>query len=199
MLESRGEPAATVLGTFGVERHLAVFTGQTAHAGATPMPMRRDTFMATAQAALAIREVGFDHDGRLHRRRSDERARRGDRGARTHGDAAGPAPPRPGRAGGDARRGPRRLRAGRGGSRLRGRVAAPLVDPADPVRRAPDRLRAPGGPGRRRQGHRDPERAAPRRRRDGTADPDCDAVLVVLPAGFAHEGGGHARGRPPRG
>jgi hydantoinase/carbamoylase family amidase len=63
VLESKGEPAATVLGTCGVERHLAVFTGQTAHAGATPMSLRRDTFMATSQAALAIREVGFRHDG----------------------------------------------------------------------------------------------------------------------------------------
>jgi hydantoinase/carbamoylase family amidase len=63
VLESRGEPAATVLGTFGVERHLAVFTGETAHAGATPMPMRHDTFMATAQAALAISQIGFDHEG----------------------------------------------------------------------------------------------------------------------------------------
>jgi hydantoinase/carbamoylase family amidase len=63
VLESKGEPAATVLGTFGVERHEAVFTGQTAHAGATPMGLRRDTFSATAQAALAIREVGFRHDG----------------------------------------------------------------------------------------------------------------------------------------
>jgi hydantoinase/carbamoylase family amidase len=63
VLESRGEPAATVLGTCGVERHVAVFTGQTAHAGATPMNLRRDTFMATSQAALAIREVGFEHDG----------------------------------------------------------------------------------------------------------------------------------------
>ncbi|HEV2874237.1 MAG TPA: Zn-dependent hydrolase [Thermoleophilaceae bacterium] len=63
VLESKGEPAATVLGTFGVERHEAVFTGQTAHAGATPMGLRHDTFSATAQAALAIREVGFRHDG----------------------------------------------------------------------------------------------------------------------------------------
>src|SRR4051812_36305736 len=45
VLESRGEPAATVLGTYGVERHVSVFTGQTAHAGATPMAMRHDTFM----------------------------------------------------------------------------------------------------------------------------------------------------------
>jgi hydantoinase/carbamoylase family amidase len=63
VLESRGEPAATVLGTFGVERHEAVFTGQTAHAGATPMGLRHDTFSATAQAALAIRDVGFKHHG----------------------------------------------------------------------------------------------------------------------------------------
>ena len=63
VLESRGEPAATVLGTCGVERHTVVFTGQTAHAGATPMGLRRDSFAATAQAALAIREVGFRHDG----------------------------------------------------------------------------------------------------------------------------------------
>ena len=63
VLESRGEPAATVLGTCGVERHTAVFTGQAAHAGATPMGLRRDSFAATAQAALAIREIGFRHDG----------------------------------------------------------------------------------------------------------------------------------------
>jgi hydantoinase/carbamoylase family amidase len=63
VLESRDEPAATVLGTCGVERHAAVFTGETAHAGATPMPLRHDTFMATAQAALAIRDIGFKHDG----------------------------------------------------------------------------------------------------------------------------------------
>ena len=63
VLESRGEPAATVLGTCGVERHVGVFTGQAAHAGATPMELRRDSFAATAQAALAIREVGFRHNG----------------------------------------------------------------------------------------------------------------------------------------
>jgi N-carbamoyl-L-amino-acid hydrolase len=63
VLESRGEPAAAVLGTFGVERHLCVFTGQAAHAGATPMGQRRDSFAAAARAALAIREVGFRHEG----------------------------------------------------------------------------------------------------------------------------------------
>jgi hydantoinase/carbamoylase family amidase len=63
VLESQDEPAAAVLGTFGVERHLAVFTGQAAHAGATPMELRRDSFAATAQAALAIREIGLAHEG----------------------------------------------------------------------------------------------------------------------------------------
>jgi len=62
VLEGRGEPAAAVLGTFGVERHVAVFTGQASHAGATPMGQRRDSFAACAQAALAIRDVGLRHD-----------------------------------------------------------------------------------------------------------------------------------------
>jgi hydantoinase/carbamoylase family amidase len=63
VLESRGEPAAAVLGTFGVERHLAVFTGEAAHAGATPMDQRRDSFAAAAQAALGIRELGLRTEG----------------------------------------------------------------------------------------------------------------------------------------
>ncbi|MEA2136121.1 MAG: beta-ureidopropionase / N-carbamoyl-L-amino-acid hydrolase [Solirubrobacteraceae bacterium] len=63
VLEERGEPAAAVLGTFGVERRLAVFSGRAAHAGATPMNLRQDSFLAAAQAALAIREVGVRHEG----------------------------------------------------------------------------------------------------------------------------------------
>jgi N-carbamoyl-L-amino-acid hydrolase len=63
VLQSRGEPAAAVLGTCGVERHVAVFAGQAAHAGATPMALRRDSFAAAAAAALAIREIGFRHEG----------------------------------------------------------------------------------------------------------------------------------------
>jgi hydantoinase/carbamoylase family amidase len=63
VLESQDASAAAVLGTCGVERHVVVFTGQTAHAGATPMAMRRDSFAAAAQAALAIRRIGFEHEG----------------------------------------------------------------------------------------------------------------------------------------
>jgi N-carbamoyl-L-amino-acid hydrolase len=62
LLES-GRLASAVAGTFGVERFLVTFTGQAAHAGSTPMGMRRDSFLAAAAAALAIREVGVSHDG----------------------------------------------------------------------------------------------------------------------------------------
>ncbi len=63
VLESRDEPAAVVLGTVGVERRAAVFTGRAAHAGATPMDMRQDSFLAAARAALEIREIGLAHEG----------------------------------------------------------------------------------------------------------------------------------------
>ena len=139
VLESRGEPAATVLGTCGVERHTVVFTGQAAHAGATPMGLRRDSFAATAQAALAIREVGFRHDGVC---------------------TVGGATSQPGVVTAVAGRTDmlldqrhldpdvlaamleeraRGLPRGRRGARLRGRARAPLVDPPDPVRRPADR------------------------------------------------------------
>jgi hydantoinase/carbamoylase family amidase len=63
VLEARDEPAAVVLGTVGVERRAAVFSGRAAHAGATPMDMRQDSFLAAARAALLIREVGLAHEG----------------------------------------------------------------------------------------------------------------------------------------
>jgi hydantoinase/carbamoylase family amidase len=63
VLEARGESAAVVLGTVGVERRAAVFSGRAAHAGATPMDMRQDSFLAAARAALLIRDVGLAHEG----------------------------------------------------------------------------------------------------------------------------------------
>jgi N-carbamoyl-L-amino-acid hydrolase len=62
LLES-GRLASAVAGTFGVERYRITFSGQAAHAGSTPMRMRRDSFLAAAAAALAIREVGVTHQG----------------------------------------------------------------------------------------------------------------------------------------
>ncbi len=63
VLESEGLKASAVVGTVGVERWRAVFSGQAAHAGSTPMHLRRDTFLAAAQTALALREVGIRHGG----------------------------------------------------------------------------------------------------------------------------------------
>jgi allantoate deiminase len=61
VLESMQKPTGVVLGTFGVERHMIRFIGQAAHSGSTPIPMRRDAFLAAAQTALACREIALRH------------------------------------------------------------------------------------------------------------------------------------------
>src|SRR3954469_12593084 len=61
VLESIQKPTGVVLGTFGVERHMLRFTGQAAHSGSTPIPMRRDAFLAAAQTALECRDIGLRH------------------------------------------------------------------------------------------------------------------------------------------
>ncbi|HEY2153625.1 MAG TPA: Zn-dependent hydrolase [Vicinamibacterales bacterium] len=61
VLESLNRPTGVVLGTFGVERNLLRFTGQAAHSGSTPIPMRRDAFLAAAQAALEFRQIALRH------------------------------------------------------------------------------------------------------------------------------------------
>src|SRR5712692_2110660 len=61
VLESLQKPTGVVLGTFGVERHMLRFTGQAAHSGSTPIPMRRDAFLAAAQTAIACREIARRH------------------------------------------------------------------------------------------------------------------------------------------
>lgn len=61
VLEALNKPAGVVLGTFGVERHLLRFTGQAAHSGSTPIPLRRDAFLAAAESALAFRDIAVKH------------------------------------------------------------------------------------------------------------------------------------------
>jgi hydantoinase/carbamoylase family amidase len=63
VLLDTGRLASAVSGTFGDERYLVTFTGQAAHAGSTPMRLRRDSLAAAATAALEIREVGIRNDG----------------------------------------------------------------------------------------------------------------------------------------
>jgi hydantoinase/carbamoylase family amidase len=62
VLESLGAAAGTVLGTVGVERHRVIFRGQAAHAGSTPMSHRRDSFLAAARFALAVRDAAIRHE-----------------------------------------------------------------------------------------------------------------------------------------
>src|SRR5689334_313434 len=61
VLESMNKSTGVVLGTFGVERNMLRFVGQAAHSGSTPIPMRRDAFLAAAQTALECREIAKRH------------------------------------------------------------------------------------------------------------------------------------------
>jgi hydantoinase/carbamoylase family amidase len=63
VLESLNLPLAAVVGALGVERHTIHITGQTAHAGSTPMDMRRDALTAVARFALEIRKIAYRHGG----------------------------------------------------------------------------------------------------------------------------------------
>jgi len=62
VLERMDLPLGVVLGTFGVQRHVLRFTGAHAHAGATPMDVRRDAFLAAARSALAFRDAAAAGD-----------------------------------------------------------------------------------------------------------------------------------------
>lgn len=61
VLEAMDAAAGVVIGTFGVERHVLRFAGQAAHSGSTPIPMRRDAFLAAAESALAFRDIARRH------------------------------------------------------------------------------------------------------------------------------------------
>ena len=69
VLEAMKKPVGVVLGTMGVERHTVRFVGQAVHAGATPIPLRRDAFLAAAEFALACREIAKEFSGRTPRTR----------------------------------------------------------------------------------------------------------------------------------
>jgi hydantoinase/carbamoylase family amidase len=63
VLEREALAVAAVSGTAGVERHRLGFSGQAAHAGTTPMAVRRDAALAAAQTALAIERIARRHGG----------------------------------------------------------------------------------------------------------------------------------------
>jgi N-carbamoyl-L-amino-acid hydrolase len=57
VLASMNRAVGVVIGTCGIERHRVTFTGQAAHAGSTPLPMRRDAFLAAARFAIDCRQI----------------------------------------------------------------------------------------------------------------------------------------------
>ncbi|GGO24509.1 hydantoinase/carbamoylase family amidase [Deinococcus humi] len=63
VLEGLGLSLGAVLGTFGVERHTITFHGQAAHAGSTPMNVRRDAFRAAGQFSQEIYAIAERHAG----------------------------------------------------------------------------------------------------------------------------------------
>ena len=69
VLEAMKTPVGVVLGTMGVERHMVRFIGQAVHAGATPIPLRKDAFLAAAEFALACRDIGLKFSGRTPKKR----------------------------------------------------------------------------------------------------------------------------------
>ena len=63
VLEDMNQSLATVQGAVGIVRHAITFTGQSAHAGTTPMNRRRDALAAAAKLSLKIREIAVAHSG----------------------------------------------------------------------------------------------------------------------------------------
>ena len=63
VLESMGLPLGVVTGTFAAERYEVTYGGQAAHAGSTPMHLRRDALAGAARLALATREVARAEGG----------------------------------------------------------------------------------------------------------------------------------------
>src|SRR5207248_11380924 len=61
VIDSRNTPTGVELATVSGERNMIRYTGQAAHSGSTPIPMRRDAFLAAAQAALEFREIAKRH------------------------------------------------------------------------------------------------------------------------------------------
>lgn len=62
VLESKGLRLAALHGILGVERRLVKLQGQAAHAGATPILMRKDSTLAAARMAIEIRQLGLDNN-----------------------------------------------------------------------------------------------------------------------------------------
>lgn len=64
VLEQLGLPLGAVLGTYGTQRHEIRFTGESGHAGGTPMEVRRDSLQAAARLVGEVRDMLVKPDDR---------------------------------------------------------------------------------------------------------------------------------------
>lgn len=64
ILEREGKSIGVVTGGIGFRWYRLVLTGVEAHAGPTPMEVRRDALLGAAEVALAVRDIAVKHDGR---------------------------------------------------------------------------------------------------------------------------------------
>lgn len=62
VLESLGKPVGVVGGIVGIVWHEVVVTGQSDHAGPSPMPLRKDALMAAATMISRIERLALDRD-----------------------------------------------------------------------------------------------------------------------------------------
>jgi N-carbamoyl-L-amino-acid hydrolase len=62
LLEAANIRLAALHGILGVERRLVKLKGQACHAGATPIPLRRDPTVAASRMAIAVRDLGLQLD-----------------------------------------------------------------------------------------------------------------------------------------
>ena len=174
------------------------FTGQAAHSGSTPIPMRRDAFLAAAQTALACREIALRHSTagrrrRLHGRRRQRRAEDRDRGAGRLRDSLDQRAL-------DAGVLAAMLRDARDASRTRardeqrdGRMARAVAHRAAAVRSGADAVVRRGGARGNRRGAAAAVGSAARRRGDGAAHAGRDDVRVLLERAVPLQGRRHAR------
>jgi N-carbamoyl-L-amino-acid hydrolase len=65
VLEATGRASAAVSGCLGVRRDRLRFTGQAAHAGATPMHLRHDPTLSAARFLLIARKAALEHGALL--------------------------------------------------------------------------------------------------------------------------------------
>ncbi|HEU0011320.1 MAG TPA: hydantoinase/carbamoylase family amidase, partial [Verrucomicrobiae bacterium] len=65
VLEEQGLPVGVVTAIAGQTRIAATLTGQAAHAGTTPMPLRRDALLAAGRLARDVETIAARHPGLL--------------------------------------------------------------------------------------------------------------------------------------